>query len=235
MSAILALDTSTDACSVALAVNDEVTEKVSLAPREHTKYILPMIEELLASAGFTLGQLDAIAFGRGPGSFTGLRIGLSVAQGLAYGRDLPLIGISTLHAMANQAKRTKDLAENSLFFPVLDARMNEVYACAYQAKQGELKPLLDEQVLKPQHLVKLIHESQMIQGSIIGVGSGWRYSELTSVNCAHQDINFYPSAYDVAELAMPAYDRGELIDSLQVEPRYLRNEISWKKRSRIRS
>ncbi|MGO3800463.1 MAG: tRNA (adenosine(37)-N6)-threonylcarbamoyltransferase complex dimerization subunit type 1 TsaB, partial [Vibrio casei] len=93
---ILALDTSTENCSVALMINDQMFTRSEVAPRDHTKKILPMVDEVLKEAGISLHDLDALAFGRGPGSFTGVRIGIGIAQGLSFGAELPMIGISTL-------------------------------------------------------------------------------------------------------------------------------------------
>lgn len=239
MPAILALDTSTDVCSVALLIDNQIVEKVSLAAREHTKHILNMTEEVLASAELALAQLDAVAFSCGPGSFTGLRICLSVAQGLAYGQSLPLISVSTLLALAAKAHRTIEIESesdigSSVLIPVIDARMNEVYTCVYRPNLSELSPLMDEQVLEPQQLVPLLSQADIEQFSLIGIGSGWRYPELNAIDCVIKDLGVHPSAHDVAQLALSAYQRGELIDPLQAEPRYLRNEISWQKRQRIR-
>ncbi|HEB5077907.1 TPA: tRNA (adenosine(37)-N6)-threonylcarbamoyltransferase complex dimerization subunit type 1 TsaB, partial [Aeromonas hydrophila subsp. hydrophila] len=102
---ILAVDTATEACSAALLVGEQVFSRWEEAPRDHTRKILPMVQAVLDDAGITLDELDAIAFGRGPGSFTGVRIGIGVAQGLAFGAGVPLIGISTLAAMAQGAHR----------------------------------------------------------------------------------------------------------------------------------
>ena len=121
---LLALDTSTEACSVALWHKGEKTHLDELAQRTHTKRILPMVDELLANSGINLKQVDALAFGRGPGSFTGVRVGAGIAQGLAFGADLPVIAVSNLTAMA-QAAFELHQAENVV--AAIDARMNEVY------------------------------------------------------------------------------------------------------------
>jgi len=127
---LLALDTATEACSVALLRGGEKTHLAQFAQREHTKHILPMVDEILAQAGITLHQVDALVFGRGPGSFTGVRIGAGIAQGLAFGAALPVIPVSNLAAMA-QAAYVQYQAENVL--TAIDARMNEVYFAQWRA------------------------------------------------------------------------------------------------------
>ena len=129
---LLALDTATEACSVALLRGGEKTHLAQFAQREHTKHILPMVDEILAQAGITLHQVDALVFGRGPGSFTGVRIGAGIAQGLAFGADLPVIPVSNLVAMA-QTAYVQYQAENVL--TAIDARMNEVYFAQWQAQK----------------------------------------------------------------------------------------------------
>ena len=105
MPTLLALDASSTACSCALIRDQLIVQRFEIAPREHTRLLLPMVDEVLAEAGVSLGQLDAIAYGQGPGSFTGLRIAAGVAQGLAYGADLPLMGVSTLEALARESRQ----------------------------------------------------------------------------------------------------------------------------------
>ncbi len=121
---ILALDTATEACSVAVLDGDRVYASFELCARDHTRRILPLVQQLLAVAGLTLHQMDALAFGCGPGSFTGVRIGVGIAQGLALGADLPVIGISTLQTMAQSAWR---LQQSEQVLAAIDARMGEVY------------------------------------------------------------------------------------------------------------
>ena len=128
---LLALDTATEACSVALLHGGKKTHLAQFAQREHTKHILPMVDEILAQADITLHQVDALVFGRGPGSFTGVRIGAGIAQGLAFGAALPVIPVSNLAAMA-QAAYVQYQAENVL--TAIDARMNEVYFNQWQAQ-----------------------------------------------------------------------------------------------------
>ena len=147
---ILAVDTATEACSAALLVGDKLFSRWEEAPRDHTRKILPMVQAVLDDAGISLSDLDAIAFGRGPGSFTGVRIGIGVAQGLAFGAGVPLIGISTLAAMAQGAYRL-DGAEQVL--TAIDARMNEVYFGRYELIDGRMQLVGDEVVSEPAALV----------------------------------------------------------------------------------
>ena len=148
---ILALDTATEACSAALLIDGEIRERFEIAPRAHARLLLPMLEDLLAEAGLKPAQLDAIAFGRGPGSFTGLRIAASVAQGIAFAADLPVLPVSTLAALAWPALRA---ARADQVFAAIDARMGEIYCAGFGlAAQGELLMLSEEQVT-----LKLIRE-----------------------------------------------------------------------------
>ncbi len=126
---ILAVDTATENCSVALMVGNDVISRCEYAPREHTTKILPMVDTVLAEGGLKLNQLDALAFGRGPGSFTGVRIGIGIAQGLAFGADLPMLGVSTLAAMAQGSYR---LHQSEQVLAAIDARMGEIYWGQYQ-------------------------------------------------------------------------------------------------------
>ena len=143
---ILALDTATEACSVALTHLGKVTHLDELSPRTHTQRILPMIDELLAKANISLQEVDYLAFGRGPGSFTGVRVGIGVAQGLAFGAELPVLAISNLMAMAEQAYQTEG-ATNVI--ALIDARMNEVYFAQYQRTEQGWQELVPEQVCAP--------------------------------------------------------------------------------------
>lgn len=240
MSYILAIDTSTDACSAALLTPEGVFQSQLIAPREHTQRLLPSIDTLLQTHSVSLTQLEAIAFGVGPGSFTGLRIALSTAQGLAYGADLPLLPVSTLTTMAHTAKRLYALSSGQRVIPSIDARMNEIYWCAYQlADSGELISLCEEVLSAPAHLAQSEWLAcAQLHNQAMGVGSGWQYDVLadklnTVITAA------YPEAYDMAQIAKKLCDKqGEsekiFVSPLAAVPIYMRNEISWKKRTRIR-
>ncbi|MGH1485875.1 MAG: tRNA (adenosine(37)-N6)-threonylcarbamoyltransferase complex dimerization subunit type 1 TsaB [Cellvibrionaceae bacterium] len=232
MPTILAVDTTSDACSVALKTHNSTNQSLIIAPREHTQRLLPMVESILADTGLSLQQLDAIAYGCGPGSFTGLRIALSVVQGLAYGADLPLIAVSSLDTMAKSAVRLQQLS-NTLVLPIIDARMDEVYWSAYTVdKNGQLEKVIVEQVSSPEDCYKNI--IQLPYEYIAAVGSGWHYPVFDQLEPAYKNQQFYPAAYDVAELGADLYKKGELLKPTDAKLTYLRNEISWKKRERIR-
>mgnify|MGYP006176686539 CR=1 FL=1 len=149
MTTLLALDTATEACSVALLHNGEVISHYDVIPRLHAQRLLPMIQQLLAESGVSLNALDAIAFGRGPGAFTGLRTACSVAQGLAFGADLLVLPIDTLLAVAEEARFSSDTSQIQA---VLDARMGEVYAASYAYNEGVWNTHSDIQLCKPDQL-----------------------------------------------------------------------------------
>ncbi len=240
MTRILALDTSTDACSVALATDSGVDALFELAARSHTQRLLPMIDQLLEQNNCSLAELDAIAFGRGPGSFTGLRICLGVVQGLAFARRLPVIGVSTLAAMAagyfrtEVSVRSKDAHERPLLV-ALDARMKEVYWGLFQPGLGAAPIALnEEQVAAPGDVVVELEKFDFQQG-FEGVGQGWLYPELQALAPQTLIQEWYPKAEDVARIAFEAHSRGEGLPAHQAQPVYLRDTVSWQKRTRIRS
>ncbi|WP_439241767.1 tRNA (adenosine(37)-N6)-threonylcarbamoyltransferase complex dimerization subunit type 1 TsaB [Lonepinella sp. BR2474] len=227
---LLALDTSTEACSVALLHQGEITYLDEVAQRTHTKRILPMVDEILGQSGLTLNQLDALVFGRGPGSFTGVRVGASVAQGLAFGADLPVIAVSNLTAMA-QAAYVQQQAEQVLC--AIDARMNEVYFSALKAEKvrgefGEFlhwQEMLREQVCSPENLLE---QCQTLTGPWATVGTGWQSYPLLSELGNSSEITL-PSAKYMLSVAMPMWFNQEMISATDIEPIYLRNEVTWQK------
>ncbi|HGE8241508.1 tRNA (adenosine(37)-N6)-threonylcarbamoyltransferase complex dimerization subunit type 1 TsaB [Aeromonas sp. 82P] len=223
---ILAVDTATEACSAALLVGDKLFSRWEEAPRDHTRKILPMVQAVLEDAGISLSDLDAIAFGRGPGSFTGVRIGISVAQGLAFGAGVPLIGISTLAAMAQGAYRL-DGAEQVL--TAIDARMNEVYFGRYELIDGRMQLVGDEVVSEPAALVDVRGK---LAGLVTCVGTGFEtYGETLSGladELAVSQVRF-PAAEDMLPLARAAWLAGEAVPVEQATPVYLRDKVTWKK------
>ncbi|EKP0312685.1 tRNA (adenosine(37)-N6)-threonylcarbamoyltransferase complex dimerization subunit type 1 TsaB [Aeromonas veronii] len=223
---ILAVDTATEACSAALLVGDKLFSRWEEAPRDHTRKILPMVQAVLEDAGISLSDLDAIAFGRGPGSFTGVRIGISVAQGLAFGAGVPLIGISTLAAMAQGAYRL-DGAEQVL--TAIDARMNEVYFGRYELIDGRMQLVGDEVVSEPAALVDVRGK---LAGLVTCVGTGFEtYGETLSGladELAVSQVRF-PAAEDMLPLARAAWLAGEAVPVELATPVYLRDKVTWKK------
>ncbi|HDO1319847.1 TPA: tRNA (adenosine(37)-N6)-threonylcarbamoyltransferase complex dimerization subunit type 1 TsaB [Aeromonas veronii] len=223
---ILAVDTATEACSAALLVGDKLFSRWEEAPRDHTRKILPMVQAVLEDAGISLSDLDAIAFGRGPGSFTGVRIGISVAQGLAFGAGVPLIGISTLAAMAQGAYRL-DGAEQVL--TAIDARMNEVYFGRYELIDGRMQLVGDEVVSDP---VALVDVRGKLAGRVTCVGTGFEtYGETLSGladELAVSQVRF-PAAEDMLPLARAAWLAGEAVPVELATPVYLRDKVTWKK------
>lgn len=226
---LLALDTSTEACSVALYYKGEKTVINELAQRTHTQRILPMVDEILAQSGIRLSQLDALAFGRGPGSFTGVRVGCSVAQGLALGADLPVLPISNLTAMAQAAFEQYQVEQVAA---AIDARMDEVYFCRLQRQKvrsnlGEFfdwLPIVPEQVCSPSQAL-----AQMGSGEDFLVGTGWRAYELFSQQGKKGSEIELPCALSMLPLAINDWQQGKAISALEIEPVYLRNTVAWKK------
>ncbi len=217
---ILSIETSSDACSVALAVRGEVHEVYRLAPREHTKLVLSMVEEVLAYGECSLTSLDAIAFGRGPGAFTGVRVAASVTQGIAFGADLPVIPVSSLAAIAYYGKRVFGISRS---FVAVDARLGEVYAGQYVNTDSTVDLVGKEQVLKPIELPRV--ES----GQWLGIGNGWGVfrqaltSRVSEGGLVEVVSEVYPHAYDVACLArsMPS------VSAELALPVYLRDKVTF--------
>lgn len=189
---ILALDTSTENCSVALLVGDKIFSRSEVSPRGHTTKVLPMVDEVLKEAGVTLNELDALAFGRGPGSFTGVRIGIGIAQGLAFGADLPMIGVSTLKAMAQAVYRRQG---ESYAACAIDARMSEVYWGRYQRQNsGDWLASDEECVIPPSELKSVVaqHDATWFQA-----GTGWAayHDELRCLDMETEETEvLYPEA-----------------------------------------
>lgn len=222
---ILAVDTATEACSAALLVGEQVFARYEEAPRDHTRKILPMVQSLLDESGLALSDLDAIAFGRGPGSFTGVRIGIGVAQGLALGADKPLIGISTLAAMAQGAYR-RDGAEQVL--AAIDARMNEVYFGRFTLSEGLMVPQQEECVIDP----TLLAEQTCLEGRWHTIGTGFVTYDAV-LQLAKQQVPAsapcLPMAEDMLPLARAAWLAGEAVAVEAASPVYLRDKVTWKK------
>lgn len=215
---LLAFETATEACSVAVYVDGEVCERFDLAPRRHAELALPWADEVLAEAGIAKSQLDAIAVGRGPGAFTGVRLAIAVAQGIALALDRPVLPVSTLAALAMRADGDRILAS-------IDARMGEVYLGAFSRRGDDLVALDDEVVVKPD-------DATIPEGdSWHGVGTGFAAAEAALSLRLHGrlatvDAAALPHAADVARLAALAFARGEAVAAERIEPAYLRNNVA---------
>lgn len=224
---ILAVDTATENCSVALMVGDDVISRCEYAPREHTTKILPMVDTVLAEGGLKLNQLDALAYGRGPGSFTGVRIGIGIAQGLAFGADLPMLGISTLAAMAQGTYR---IHQSEQVLTAIDARMGEIYWGQYlRQADGDWLVAGEEQVIKPEALVEQFSADN---GIWLTAGTGWEtYAEPLAQLKVEMEKGtvLYPESQDMVHLAKYALARGETVAAEHASPVYLRDTVTWKK------
>lgn len=224
---ILAIDTATEACSVALWNDGTTFAHFELCPREHTQRILPLVRAALADAEVKLTDLNALAFGRGPGSFTGVRIGIGIAQGLALGAELPMIGVSTLATMAQGAWRKTGATR---VLAAIDARMGEVYWAEYQRDaDGVWHGEETEAVLKPEAVSDRL---QQLDGSWSMVGTGWgAWPELAAkspVTLTDGEM-LLPTAEDMLPIARQLFAAQKWVAVEQAEPVYLRNEVAWKK------
>ncbi len=234
---ILAVETATEACSAALYLDGIVLERFEIVPREHTRLILPMVDELMAEAQLTHSHLDAVAFGRGPGSFTGLRIAAGVAQGIAFGADLPVAPVSTLAAMAWQG-----LAEEQADFALvaLDARMEEVYWGVYRkVPESRKSDLFEIEQAAPEAVVSPAQVPVPLPdfATAVGLGAGWEvYRER--LDCRVNTTQFIairpeilPRAGVVARLAVKAVRAGKTLPPEQAQPVYLRDRVVTLKKS----
>ncbi len=220
---ILVIDTATENCSAALYHNGQITETSVEAPREHSQRILPMVDSLLQEAGLALTDLDAIAFGRGPGSFTGIRIGTAMMQGLALGADLPVLPISNLAAMAQGA-----IAQGATeVVAAIDARMGEVYFGHFLARDGLAQCQGEEQVLAPDALLA----QWQLGPAVTAVGTGFEtYPQLAAAdNLTLNPACRLPTAAMMVPLALQLWRDGGARPVTEVEPVYLRNTVAWKK------
>lgn len=219
---LLAIDTATEQCSVALKVGDQVFQRAAITPREHSQRVLGFVDEVLAEAGLTLADVDGIVCGYGPGSFTGVRIGVAICQGLAFSHTLPVYPVSTLAALAQQAVR-KHNAERVLC--AIDARMNEIYLAGYELQDEVLVETISARMAPLQTVTE---QTWWQEGAVVGAGTGWQaYGE--KLNPSQQvsvlDDVTLPLAEDMLTLAQ----RVEPVAAEQLEPLYVRNEVTWQK------
>jgi tRNA threonylcarbamoyladenosine biosynthesis protein TsaB len=229
---LLAIDTCTEACSVALWLDGELHERHAIVPRQHAELTLPWADELLAEAGIAKSQLDAIAVGRGPGAFTGVRLGISLAQGIALALDRPVVPVSTLAALAMRAHVLLASASDGRQhapLPVLaaiDARMSELYVGHFELRDGDAIAL-SEEALAIADTVALPAD----RTGWYGVGTGFAalggaLGTRFAAQLLAMDAEALPHASDIARLAAHAFVRGEALAPERVEPAYLRNHVA---------
>ncbi|HEX7048361.1 MAG TPA: tRNA (adenosine(37)-N6)-threonylcarbamoyltransferase complex dimerization subunit type 1 TsaB [Gammaproteobacteria bacterium] len=217
---LLAFELSTEHCSVALLVDGELQQLAEKGNRP-SRRILAMADELLAEAGLRATEMDAIAFGRGPGAFTGLRIAAGVAQGLAFGAELPVVPVSSLAALAQRAAEDRDAAQ---IVAVLDARMNEIYSGSFRlAANGLVQAAGDEQLLPPAAL------EIPADGEWIGAGPGWAAYPALANKLPAVFPEIVPDAAAIARLAAVAFASDGGVDAAHAMPVYLRDTVAWKK------
>jgi tRNA threonylcarbamoyladenosine biosynthesis protein TsaB len=214
---LLALDTSTEFLSLALQVNDKIFTHFEQAGNAASERILPQIQALLDSANIKLTDLDGIAFGAGPGAFTGVRIACGVAQGLGFGANLPVVGVNTLLALAEASGENQVIA-------CLDARMGEIYHAAFERKNGEWIELSATKVCKPEAVSLLVCRAA-------GVGSGWAiYGEILSKIYGENVVKIMPEitpkAEAILQLAKPIFAAGKAKPASEAAPIYIRNRVA---------
>lgn len=227
---LLAIESSTEQLSVALLCDGEVRAREANEPRRHGALILPLVDDLLATAGLVRSQLDAIAFGRGPGAFTGVRLACSVAQGLGFGLDRPVIGISTLQALAAAS------LQHGAVTPVLallDARMGELYVGRYALHDAQIQLQSEEELVTPGAL-------ELPGDDVWSVlGSGWwahrtalyeRFG-LRLTELAHAP--HVPHAREIALLALQHYRAGQRTSAFEAMPVYLRDKVAQTRAERL--
>ncbi|GLX87033.1 tRNA (adenosine(37)-N6)-threonylcarbamoyltransferase complex dimerization subunit type 1 TsaB [Thalassotalea loyana] len=222
----LAIDASTEACSVALSFDGNIYEKFELCPQSHSLLLLPMIDEVLKEASIKLNQLDGIIFGRGPGSFTGVRIGIGVTQGLAFSADLKVYGVSTLQAMAQQAFEEQGEAN---VLAGIDARMAEIYLAQFKAdEQGIMQMIADEVVIKP----ALAKDHLALERVAHTVGTAWQAyeAELNELRSNQGEPKvLFPHAKYMLKIGQKAFEAGLSVSAEAAQPVYVRDTVSWKK------
>lgn len=224
MSIILGIETATDACSVAIITPTQSCNLFVIEPQAHAKLLLGMVDQICIQAGVTLKDINAFAFGRGPGSFTGVRIAASVIQGLAFGVHKPVIAVSSLQALAQQAFNVHSYER---IVALLDARMQEIYYGNYKANaDGLVTPISEDMLKKPAELVF------STTASCIAVGTGVApYSAIIKQHNPNLIIDaaiLHPRAQEIVQLAADLYKRGEVLQPNEAVPTYIRNDVAKK-------
>lgn len=231
MANLLVLDASASECSVALSVNGEVTDTCQSQPRKQTQVLMPMVKSLLTNANVKPSELDGIAFGNGPGSFTGIRIATSLVQGLSLAHDIPVLGISSLQGQAWQAYKTHGWQN---VIAIMNAHMGEIFLAAYQIKDDKIECLQPPKVLKLENLAQLQLEDKILADQSWNIaGDGAQFLEQMPQSLqqkiAQCDEQAVPMANTMLQLAEKAWQQDLFTDAEQQQPVYLRDSVSWKK------
>ena len=220
---VLAIETSTTACSLGLRIDGETIEQSTQLGRNHRREILPLISSLLADSGVDLRALDLIVYGKGPGSFTGLRIALGVVQGLAYGVGVPVVGISTLACCAQGRYR---LFGDEQIVVAQTARLTEVFFGAYVVKQGLVEPIVADGLFEAAEVPLLP------AGRWVGIGGAWQFRETMEValggKMVDTQLEVFPYAHDLLDLGVQGYASGDAINPMLATPEYLREQVANK-------
>jgi len=221
---LLGIETATHECSVALYTQNKIVERSIYAPQQHNKLILPMIDELLAEAQLSSEQIHGIAFGQGPGSFTGIRLAMSIAQTIAFGVNGFLIPISTLQALAQQAWRVHRATH---VLAALDARLNQIYWGYYAVNtvSSLMEVCKRETLSRPEKMQRFFMNALSQQSEDRGIGNGWN-KQQDHVISAQWIAGCFPKAYDVVTLALHEYEKGNTLSlNTAHEPLYLHNPV----------
>lgn len=227
MTGILAIETATDACSVAVVLDGICSTRHVIAPRQHSQLLFTMLGELMPAGNLAERGVEVIAYGCGPGSFTGLRIAASAVQGLAFSCHLPVVAVSTLSVMAQTALKQGVVDEDGVVLCTLDARINEVYSAVYAFENGMAVLRDGPWACSPAEL------APVGEYSLHAVGSGClfldQFPQPLRTRIRSCDPDLLPAAIDLIPLALEKYRRGEIQTPRNAQPVYLRDEISWKK------
>jgi tRNA threonylcarbamoyladenosine biosynthesis protein TsaB len=227
MTGVLAIETATDACSIALLLQGEISQRYALAPRQHSQLVFDMLGELLPTGNLARQGIDVVAYGEGPGSFTGLRIAASTAQGLAFSSNLPAVAVSTLAVLAQGALRQGVVSAGDAVLCLLDARISEIYAAVYTYQDALAVLQQGPWACAPADL------SPVGEETLCAVGNGCEFVEQLQPSLRARirscTPGLLPSAMDVIPLALANFARGETQSASAVQPVYVRDEIGWKK------
>jgi tRNA threonylcarbamoyladenosine biosynthesis protein TsaB len=230
MTTLLTIEAASDSCSVALQIGNDIIQKLEPAPRMHSRLLYPMLNSMMSEAGISPSQLDAVAFVNGPGSFTGLRIAAATAQGIGFACDIPLIGISTLQAMAQQAYTEKNQA---LVLPIMDARMNELYLGCYRLnpQTGIMVKQQEDRICAQDIKFEALAIDTAVHG-IYGCGHGFKLTDKLSPDllaaCENIDAEQVLEAKYLIPMANALFNSKNTLLPEEVELVYLREQSHWK-------